>query len=378
MQAYAALPAARPSPRPPVPAFVGWLLIAPALVLFLLSYVWPTLDLFLASFTGDALSGWRYLLSARYLGQLGYALSYAVLPLLILCVAAPAAAWLAAGSGLVGRWAVRAALAVPLAAFAPTGLALLYVSRNHSRSSPMADLIGWDGRLALVATLGGFLLAVGVTCYLAALRGHSSPDARPPLLVVGVLLAIATVGYAVQQHTFVRLVDNAPGHTDPPATPMLMAREAARSAPPALFLILLLGLLGLVAGLVVLRSGLRLRVDPAVRGVEDTGPAASRRPRLAGALLLAVALVGLTVLQLGPWLSEVATGDGVPQGRDTVASVFLVTWLVPLGAALVQVGSAALAGFGIAVARPLGERSDWLLLGFAPFLLATVCWNCPS
>lgn len=360
-----------------MPAFVGWLLIAPALVLFLLSYLWPTLNLLLTSFTPEAAPGWRFLLSATYLGQLGYALSYAVLPLLILGVVAPAVAWLVTRAGLVGRWAVRAALVVPLASFAPTGLALLFVSRNSGESSGSSNvaepvLTDWDGRIALVATLGTFLLAVGVTCYLAALRGRGSTESANPwrlLLVVGALLVIVTLGVALQQYTFVRLVDNAPGNRDLAATPMLVLHGDPRSAPLAVSLLVLLGLLGLLAGFVVLRSGLRLRVDPTIRSVDDSVPLASRWPRLVGALVLAVGLVALTLLQLGPWLSEVTAGDGVPRGRYPVASVFLVTWLVPLGTAAVQVGFAALAGFGVAVARPIGPRSEWLLLGFAPFLL---------
>ncbi|HEX2418119.1 MAG TPA: hypothetical protein VHJ83_08365 [Micromonosporaceae bacterium] len=357
-----------------MPAFAGWLLIAPAVVLFLLSYVWPVLALLRTSFTAEALSGWRFLLSTRYLGLLGHALSYAVLPLLIIGVAAPAVAWLAARAGLVGRWAVRAAFVLPLAGFAPTGLALLYVSRNTVAAPESPNVaeptrIEWDGRIALVATLGMFLLAVGVTCYLAVLRGRGQGETRRTFLIVGSLLAIVTLGMASQQYTFVRLVANAPGDQDSGATPMLALHDAAGSAPPVLFHLLLLGLLGLAAGLVVLWSGLRLRVDPTVRSADDIAPAAYRRPRLIGALLLVVALATLTALQLGPWLSEVATGDGLPQGRYPVASIFLVTWLIPMGAAVVQVGAAALAGFGIAVARPLGVRSDWLLLAFAPFLL---------
>jgi hypothetical protein len=50
-------------------------------------------------------------------------------------------------------------------------------------------------------------------------------------------------------------------------------------------------------------------------------------------------------------------------------SVFLVTWLFPLVTALVQVVTAALAAFGIAVVRPLGRHSEWLLLLWAPWLL---------
>ncbi len=58
-----------------------------------------------------------------------------------------------------------------------------------------------------------------------------------------------------------------------------------------------------------------------------------------------------------------------PDGFNASVGKMLVnTWLPPLPVAVVGIGVAALAGFGIGALRPLGRRSELLLLPFAPWL----------
>jgi hypothetical protein len=311
------------------------------------------------------------------LKEVGYALSYAPLPLLILFTSAPALAWLASRAGRPARLAVRAALAFPLVALAPTAMAVLW--RDRHRPDQPGDQLSpafaqWDARLVLATTLGAFVAAVGVTCYLAAMgRAGSGRRTWSPVFAVGALLAIVTLGFAAQQYVFVAVVQNNPFNAIDKyeSTPVagIVARGSGSNALFALTLLALLAALGIGAALVVLRSRLRLEVGPAAEPADRPVPA---RPALViAAVLLAAALLVLFLVPAWPWLSALL-GDPLQAPRRFPARVvFFVTWTVPLLTSIAQVSIAALAGFAIGAIRPLGRRSEWLLLVFAPWLLVS-------
>src|SRR5438046_5852017 len=125
--------------RPPIPPALGWVLLAPAAVLLLVSYVWP-LIVALTKFGKPHLP-------PPDAGDFGNALSYAGIPLLIVIVAAPVLAFVASRAGRPARWVVRALIALPLAAFAPTGLAVLWIARHQvAQTEPLKVLFAhWDG-----------------------------------------------------------------------------------------------------------------------------------------------------------------------------------------------------------------------------------------
>jgi hypothetical protein len=362
----------------PLPRFLGWIMIAPAVLLLLFQFVWPTLDLLYTSLTWPRTVGGGPVqspFSSFNLEALGFALSIAGLPILILATLAPAFAWAASRAGLAGRWVARAALVLPLAAFAPVGLAALYLWRRLD-SYREQDLLPneyatVDSRVVMVATMGAFLFAVGVTCYLAALR-RREPRVRtwPALVVVGTLLAIVATGAAVQHYTFPDLVFDS--HLGGGSGPTPMSTAGIRIIQLGLPLIVLpiVALLGVAATVLVVKSRLRMEFDPAMLGADDRrGRPGLRAVAVAGTAVGVVAVLVLVVVQLGPWLSALTTGGAELPDRYEPRSVFLVTWLFPLATALVQVVTAALAAFGIAVVRPLGRHSEWLLLLWAPWLL---------
>ncbi|HUR05875.1 MAG TPA: hypothetical protein VM347_25240, partial [Nonomuraea sp.] len=86
--------------------------------------------------------------------------------------------------------------------------------------------------------------------------------------------------------------------------------------------------------------------------------------------LVVFAVVGLVLTW--PWLSAlfapVQPGSAAPSGLRTVVN----TWAPALISALVSVGVAYLAALGIGGLRPLGRRSEWLLLAFAPWLFVGI------
>src|SRR5437763_1919668 len=119
---------ARPRPGRVV---LGLLLVLPALALLGWSYVWPTIWNVQKSFTnagltkdgshGVGIANYKALFQGTgFLPAVGYALTLAVVPLLLVAVVAPALAWAAHRTGTAARWVVRVALAVPLVAYAPT------------------------------------------------------------------------------------------------------------------------------------------------------------------------------------------------------------------------------------------------------------------
>ena len=359
------LTATLPPPPPPSrrsPA-VGWALLAPAAVLLVLCYVWPTVRLLTESLSGKG--GWGYVFSGAGGRALGNQLLYALVPLGVVALVAPPLAWAASRAGRLPRSAVRIAFALPLAAVAPTALALVWVD-GHRRANPDPGRpTHWHGWLVLPATMGVLVLAVAVTCYLAALRG---PRPRAAMWAVGAVLAMVTVGLALQQYAFGHVVDGAVGN----ATGHGLLSDAIGdragldpvTAALGLTVAVLLAVLGVAVAAVVRRADLRADVAAA-----PADPGRRSGLALAGVAVLFVGTVVLIVLQLGPWLAAMF-GRQVPvPPQFSGFSVFFNTWGLTLLTALIEVGVALLAAVGIVVFRPLGPRSEALRFGFAPWLL---------
>ena len=356
-------PSPPPSRRSPA---VGWILLAPAAVLLVVCYVWPTVRLLTESVSGKG--GWGYVFSGPGGRALGDQLLYALVPLGIVALVAPPLAWAASRAGRLPRRAVRVAFALPLAAVAPTALALVWVDGHGPASPDPGNPTHWHGWLVLPATMGVLVLAVAVTCYLAALRG---PRPRAAMWAVGLVLAMVTVGLALQQFTFGHIVDGATGN----ATRHGLLGDAISdrgglnpvTAALGLTVAVLLAVLGLAVAAVV--RGADLRVDVSQEPADLSRPPRRRGLALAGAALLFAGTVVLIVLQLGPWLAAMF-GKQVPvPPRFSTFSVFFNTWGLTLLTALIEVGVALIAAVGIVVFRPIGPRSEALLFAFAPWLL---------
>ncbi|MEU5993297.1 hypothetical protein ABZ806_30375, partial [Spirillospora sp. NPDC047418] len=131
---------------------------------------------------------------------------------------------------------------------------------------------------------------------------------------------------------------------------------------------LILGVLGIAATLVAITTALRIDLAPADPAGRPVGPG---RIVIAAAALLAV----LAVVLVGawPWLSALFSSQG-PRGAASPADArtYVNTWVPPLLGALVSVGAAFLGALGIGGLRPLGRRSEWLLLPFAPWLFVGI------
>jgi ABC-type sugar transport system permease subunit len=374
---------ARPRPGRVV---LGLLLVLPALALLGWSYVWPTIWNVQKSFTdaqllrgpahGVGIANYRALFQGTgFLPAVGYALTLAVVPLLLVAVVAPALAWAAHRTGTAARWVVRVALAVPLVAYAPTAMALGWVLDHVDvRSHDVYLKSAGDVRTALWLGTSGLVCAVGVTAYLAALRRRDpARPTWPAALVVGGLLTLAVLAIALQQIAYPYLLIRAAG---PKArqTPALLILQVfgerlnvGLGAAASTLLLVLLGMAGLAAAVLILVSRLRIEFDPGYRSAEqEAGWSTPRILAAVGAGVLLVAVLVVAGIGLWPWLSRL--GRSAPLPGAGPLTLLRNTWLPPLLSASVGVGVALLAAFGIGALRPLGRFSELLLLPFAPWL----------
>ena len=109
-------------------------------------------------------------------------------------------------------------------------------------------------------------------------------------------------------------------------------------------------------------------------GYPSRGVVGSRGSDRGWAVLGIAALVVVAAIALlwsWPWLSVVFSSGHLPS-RESQARMYFNTWAPPLLSAAVSVGTAYLAALGIGGLRPLGRKSEWLLLLFAPWLFVGV------
>lgn len=400
-------PQAHPSPPFPAPpggvgigrgaqVVAGLVLLAPAAVALLWSYVLPSVSTLVKSFQRSrGLSGptepaggdnYAQVIERGFLGDLGYALLLALVPLLLALLVAPLLALAAERAGRVPRLVTRALLALPLAAYAPVAVGVAWTVDRFE-----ADRDAWTQSPTLTAVrtvallTAGLVVAVGATAFLAALRrGPGGGRSGPAALAVGGVLGLTVVAVTVQswslQWPFLADRGDRTGPLVRTVRESLVRLDFGVGAAGSVLLLALLAVLGVLAVLLLLATRTRIAftgwrgrpagaptVTPA--GAAVGAPAGARNPVALGLLVVGlVAFLGVLAYVLAPW-SRALTADAppLPSGVSTGA-VQVNTWLPPLVSAVVGVGLAALAGFGIGGLRPLGRASELLLLPFAPWL----------
>lgn len=373
------VPPARPTivqeqpAKPTAQVVVGLVLVLLALIPLIITYVEPVLWTLRSSFRpenivalSDDVADNRFsfenfgdLPRAGFFGGIGAALVFAVVPILVVLIAAPVLAWAAHLGGRVARWIVRGLLALPLAAYAPAAViaAGIFDDGIHQMRS-----MYWWGTFGLIA-------ALAVTAYLAALRRRD--PARGPWGALAVAVAIgfvAVLAAALQEFTYSSVVV-----TDEGAPPMgrLWIEATSRfdfgplAAGSALILLVVM-LLGLGTTVLIVLTGLRLEFDSSARSADE-------RPgwptsRVVGAVVGGVALIVVLALTSYGLSSEFGHLFDTQTGLDDLGNVGVNTWIPPLLSTMVGVFAATAAAFGISWLRPLGRHSEWLLVPFGLFL----------
>lgn len=365
----------------PARRVAGALLLLPALLALLWSYVLPTLSTVVESFQrgsllgdrvrpvpvaeeGAGLDNYERAFDTGLAGGLGTALLMALVPLFAALVAAPLLAVAADRAGRAARLLTRVLLALPLALYAPSAVAMgWFLDRLREDGAP-----SFGSRSAAVSVYGwmcfGLVVAIAATAFLAVLRGRTG-QRRPgaALLAVGGVLGLGVLAVTLQAVTVPLLLATRPG--PPVANAVLRSLQVAQIGPGAaasVILLVLLAVLGLAAVGLLLATRTRIEVDPAAPG-RPAQPFAVVAVAAGGVVLLAI--VGYALF---PWLRDAASlGADLPRG-PSAGRLVLNTWLPPLISAIVGVGIAAAGGYAIGVLRPLGRWSEALLLPFAPWL----------
>ncbi|MFC7546385.1 sugar ABC transporter permease [Plantactinospora sp. GCM10030261] len=360
---------------------VGLLLTFPAVGGLLWSYVLPTINTVTESFGTEAdplgrsvgASGdgnYKQTFDSGFVGDVGFALLLAIVPLLLALVVAPLLALAASRAGRMARLATRALLALPLAAYAPLAVAASWTSHRFGtdttawRESPTATSV----RTVALLT-AGLVVAVSATLFLSVLRRPGRKG--PALAAVGGVLGLAVVAVTVQSWSLqLPMLAGGSDHTGPMPTAILggvrglgMGVGAAGST----LLLALLAVLGLAAVALLLLTRTRITFT----GWRDRSDEPAGEDRSPGALALTavglLAFVGVLAYVFSPWLGDLFGDSELPSGLST-GEIRANTWLPPLVSTVVGVSLAVLAGFGIGGLRPLGRASELLLLPFAPWL----------
>ncbi|SCL57189.1 hypothetical protein [Micromonospora peucetia] len=374
----------------------GLLLLVPAVAALLWSYVLPSVRTLVESFRRsngpggptEAAGGDNYtqVIERGFLGDLGFALLLALVPLLLALLVAPLLALAAARAGRVPRLVTRALLALPLAAYAPLAVGVAWtMDRFEAEGDTWAQAPALTAVRTVALLTAGLVVGAGATVFLAALRRRSG-DGRsgPAALAVGGVLGLAVVAVTVQSWSLQWPV--LAGRGDQTGPLVRIVRESlvhfqfGVGAAGSVLLLALLAVLGVLAVVLLLVTRTRItftgwRDRPADRPADDppdrqtADPAGARSPVVLGLLVVGLlAFLGVLAYVLTPWLGVLtADAPALPAGLST-GRIQANTWLPPLVSAVVGVGLAALAGFAIGGLRPLGRASELLLLPFAPWL----------
>ncbi|MBB6348613.1 sugar ABC transporter permease [Nonomuraea muscovyensis] len=375
-------------PRPPSPA-LGWLLLMPAVVGMLISLVLPSVQTVLLSFeSGGALTPGTpagFDNYGRVLGDggpfwaaLGFSLSLVLLPLLVALVAGPLLALALDRAGGLVRRAGVVVLWLSLIVFSPTAVAASWLRGLRPAETGLVSLVRSLGdpatapgalRLIIAAATFGVVCALAVTAFLPALRGGTP---GPAVLAVAGVVVLAMLAAGLQAFTIgVALTRGGPrAATQTPAGLQydygFVMAQPGMGATVATVTGLVLGVLGVAATIVAVATRMRLSITPRAAGSAAKGGSPVAVAAGAAALVVTVAV---TLVLTWPWLSALTEpAESTGTGLRTQVN----TWVPALAGAVVSVGTAYLAALGIGGLRPLGRRSEWLLLPFAPWLFVGV------
>jgi ABC-type sugar transport system permease subunit len=354
---------------------IGALLLVPALLAWVWSYLLPTITTVDHSFQRYNLltparsagtENYTYVFDHALGGGIGFGLRLIVVPLVVGLLVAPLLAVFAHRGGIATRRVTLALTAVPLVCYAPVALAVGWwagrlgpvdLSRTDAARGTLASIVAW--------TSVGLIVAVGTTLALAALRGRRPGVAVP---AAGAVVGFGVLAAGLQLFTIPAVLTNG-GPQNSTMTPVLQIVQfgfqrfqLGVAAAWSTLLLVILAVLGIAAVAVLL--AVRARVEYAPAG--GTARTRNRVPMVVTAVLL-LGLLVVVGYALVPWLRSVFGGTPLLE-NDSIGRILAFTWLPPLVSAFVGVFVALLGGIGIGALRPLGARSELLLLIFAPWL----------
>lgn len=384
---------------------LGLLFLLPALFCCLAQLLLPTLSTFLMSFQKvDVLGSKKEFVGLEnYAGLFdyemfwqatGFTLLTLLVRLLVVAIVPLLLAWAVAQFGARLRLGLRVLFMLPFALFAPVAIAvtwLMFLNPNNgflpfekswaaSPASARSTLLFIDALY-----LAGLAVSLGQMIYLPLWRraaGTAQPTFREvskPMLAVwavGILgVIILSLSTFVLSFTLTR--GGPVGSTNTLGLMMyqlgFVRFQMGPGASIASLILLVTLLLGIAAGLLVILTRLRLDLVDTKPASEEGSQPVSSKGNLVLPLLLVVFVLGVCLLGALPfgWLVPQAVGgngsERLPQ-ELSAGRLFVNSLTPPLISATLQIVIAYLAALGIGALRPLGKRSEWLLLLFSPWL----------
>ena len=386
---------------------LGLALILPALLACLAGLVAPTVNTLITGMQNTSLIGpAQFVGLANYVRLFadkvfarawGFTLQVAVVRVLAAGIVPPLLALAVAPFGRRVRLPLRLLFTVPLAMFAPVSLALVWLAALNPTSGflrgtglALSDPVraGWTFLLVDALATFGIACGIGLIVFLAARQESLSRDlARiKTLLAVWGIGALAAAALALQSFTLNYALTGG-GPLNVTMTLALYQYNLAfrnlrfgYGAAAATITLAVLMLLGLIASLIVLFTGLRVEFalsKNAGRAEAGAGEPVQRAP-LAIPLLVVLLPISLALCTFGAlpsaWnlLNALPAAFGELAQRVPVGRVLVNTLVPPMMALLAQLPLAYLAALGIGALRPLGKWSEALLVPFGLWLFVGV------
>ncbi len=374
-------------------------LLAPAILLGLAGLAGPTLSTFLLSLQKQSLitspefvggQNFSRLLADKAFGSaLTYTLEQMGLRLLVVAIVPVLLALAVSRFGRAVRWPVRLLFSVPAAIFAPAAVAAIWLETSAGGAPYLAPSEARSTVLLIDSLyVFGLACAAGTVVYLAALpRPARRLTSSRKLLIASWLVSLLAVAALTLQSFTLNYMLTGGGRSGSVVTVALYQFGLAfrflnfgAAAAVASLMLVILGVLGLGAGIIIVLEGLQIELRP--RSPAPLAGHSQDQPNRADATaLLAVLLLislGLGIVAARPALSSLLLSFSTGQAYQEffrsvpVASVLANTLVPPLLAILLQLPVAYLAAFGIGAVRPLGRWSEFLLLPISPWLFVTI------
>lgn len=390
----------RPNSRTSIGAV---LLLSPAAICCFLTLFVPTIRTLLLSVQNAALFSEatfaglenyaRFLQDPVFWSATGFSLTHVIVRIIVVSIVPLLLALTLSHFGRTIRISTRLLFTIPLATFAPVFALLTWRIwfANPATQSAELDRFLVDPNLAgptlfMVDSLAIFGIAcgVGLIVYTMALRGagNEAPSAqqvRGPLFITWFVSVITVIALTLQEFTLSFVLTNGGPVNATTSLPLFLYRLGferlafGEGAVVASLLLALLAVFGIIIGIVIAATGAQIRMAPNSR----SGAAANRG--LAGVTLglLLFLSIGCWLISILPPIINLLTPSPGQSDAGQVFAAFpiatlLINTIVPTTIGVfVQLAMAYLGALGIGALRPLGKRSEWLLVLFSPWLFVT-------
>ncbi len=394
---------------------LGILFLLPAIGLLILTQIIPTIMTFIQSFRSSSLIGvseavgfsnYEKMINSPLIGQ-AFSFSGLLTANRVLMVLIPPLALALGASSLkpVLRKCVRVFASLPWMIYSPMALSiawLVLVSPFYGFKMLTGYLVDPATARWLMLILDGISFlglasGIGLTVYLAAIKGENVAGSKKTLtrslILLASILVLGTIALSLQGGDSIASMTNGmPGNSTMAVYPSIISLTfglahtglaAAVTSP----LIIIIGLIGFSVGLLLILSNLRLFTLPKKAKPMQL----AKWLRIFTIVLMVIVLITIMV-SISPYLMKNIlllinndkividhVGDIFSEIEIPVWSALMNTWLAPvIIVLLVQLPLTYLGALGIGALRPFGKASEWLLLLFAPWLFIRVLLLVPG